>query len=80
MQDLIDSFISETVLNSASVPVVMTDSTRTAVVHFQRVDSRQQWPTPAEVLPADMASANDRLRWTSRAKAASTSISPIPLY
>ncbi|MGB1944144.1 MAG: hypothetical protein ACPHM0_00535, partial [Flavobacteriales bacterium] len=37
MQDLIDSFISETVLNSASVPVVMTDSTRTSVVHFQRV-------------------------------------------
>ena len=60
MQDLIDSFISETVLNSASVPVVMTDSTRTAVVHFQRVDSAAVAdPARLEVLLADMASAND---------------------
>jgi signal transduction histidine kinase len=60
MQDLIDSFISETVLNSASVPVVMTDSTRTAVVHFQRVDSAAVAdPARLEVLLAGMASAND---------------------
>ena len=60
MQDLIDSFISETVLNSASVPVVMTDSLRTTVVHFQRVDSAAVAdPARLEVLLADMASAND---------------------
>ena len=60
MQDLIDSFISETVLNSASVPVVMTDSTRTAVVHFQRVDSAAVAdPVRLESLLADMASSND---------------------
>ena len=41
MQDLIDSFISETVINSASVPVVMTDSSRTEVIRFQRVDSAE---------------------------------------
>ena len=41
MQDLIDSFISETVINSASVPVVMTDSSRTEVIRFQRVDSTE---------------------------------------
>lgn len=32
MEDLITSFISETVVNAASVPVIMTDSTRTKVV------------------------------------------------
>ena len=41
MQDLINSFISETVINSASVPVVMTDSSRTEVIRFQRVDSTE---------------------------------------
>ena len=39
MQDLINSFISETVINSASVPVIMTDSSRTEVIRYQRVDS-----------------------------------------
>ncbi len=32
MDDLINSFISETVINSASVPVLVTDSTRTVVL------------------------------------------------
>ena len=60
MQDLIDSFISETVLNSASVPVVMTDSSRTTVVRYQRVDSAAV-ADPAQLQPmlADMASANE---------------------
>lgn len=59
MQDLIDSFISETVLNSASVPVVMTDSTRTTVVHYQRVDSAAVAdPVRLESLLGEMASAN----------------------
>lgn len=39
MDDLIHSFISETVMNSASVPVVITDSTRTRVIRAERVDS-----------------------------------------
>jgi len=60
MQDLIDSFISETVLNSASVPVVMTDSSRTAVVRYQRVDSAAVAdPAQLQSMLADMASAND---------------------
>ena len=60
MQDLIDSFISETVLNSASVPVIMTDSSRTSVVRYQRVDSAAVVdPNQLESLLADMASANE---------------------
>ena len=39
MQDLINSFISETVINSASVPVILTDSTRSQVVRAERIDS-----------------------------------------
>lgn len=39
MQDLINSFISETVINSASVPVILTDSTRSKVVRAERIDS-----------------------------------------
>ena len=39
MGDLIGSFISETVINSASVPVILMDSTRTRAVRFQGVDS-----------------------------------------
>jgi signal transduction histidine kinase len=60
MQDLIDSFISETVLNSASVPVVMTDSSRTAVVRYQRVDSAALVDSAQlQSMLADMASANE---------------------
>ena len=39
MDDLIHSFISETVMNSASVPVIITDSSRTQVIRAERVDS-----------------------------------------
>lgn len=39
MQDLINSFISETVINSASVPVVLTDSTKQYVVRSERIDA-----------------------------------------
>jgi signal transduction histidine kinase len=60
MQDLIDSFISETVLNSASVPVIMTDSSRTNVVRYQRVDSAAVAdPAQFQSMLADMASANE---------------------
>lgn len=60
MQDLINSFISETVINSASVPVIMTDSSRTEVVRFQRVDSAAvKDPVKLQSMLADMASANE---------------------
>ena len=39
MDDLISSFISETVINSASVPVILTDSSRTQVKSLGNVDS-----------------------------------------
>ena len=39
MSELISSFVSETVLNSASVPVIMTDSTRLSVVDSRGIES-----------------------------------------
>lgn len=39
MDDIITSFITETVINSASVPVVYTDSTQTKVLHYGKVDT-----------------------------------------
>lgn len=39
LDDLINSFISETVMNSGSVPVLVTDSARTKVINFSNVDS-----------------------------------------
>jgi two-component system, sporulation sensor kinase D len=39
MEELINSFISETVINSASVPVIMTDSTLSKVIRIHHVDS-----------------------------------------
>ena len=39
MDDLISSFISETVINSASVPVILTDSSKTVVKSLGNVDS-----------------------------------------
>ncbi len=39
LDGIIGSFISETVMNTAAVPVVLTDSTRTRVVESSNVDS-----------------------------------------
>ncbi len=39
LQDLINSFISETVINSASVPVIMTDSTRKNIIRHGNIDT-----------------------------------------
>jgi len=39
LDDLIDSFFSEIVINSASVPVIITDSTRTHVLDYGMIDS-----------------------------------------
>ncbi|HBS85439.1 MAG: hypothetical protein A2W91_16655 [Bacteroidetes bacterium GWF2_38_335] len=41
MNDLIESFISEVVINSASVPVIITDSTRTKIVNFGNISSSE---------------------------------------
>lgn len=41
MDDLINSFISETVINSASVPVVVTDSTQTIIIKKGNIDTTQ---------------------------------------
>jgi signal transduction histidine kinase len=39
LDDMVRSFISEVVLNSASVPVIITDSTRKKVLEFGNIDS-----------------------------------------
>lgn len=39
LDDLINSFISETVMNSGSVPVLVTDSKKASVVSFSNIDS-----------------------------------------
>jgi len=39
IDDLIDSFFSEVVLNSASVPVIITDSTRTRIIEYGLIDT-----------------------------------------
>lgn len=60
MQNLINSFISETVMNSASVPVVLTHAESGEVLRFQGVDSvRVNDQVKRQKLLADMASANN---------------------
>jgi signal transduction histidine kinase len=39
MDDITNSFITETVINSASVPVVFTDSAQTKVIQFGKIDT-----------------------------------------
>lgn len=39
MDDLINSFISETVINAASVPVIVTDSTQKNILRFGNIDT-----------------------------------------
>jgi signal transduction histidine kinase len=39
IDDLVDSFFSEVVLNSASVPVIITDSTRNKVIEYGLLDT-----------------------------------------
>ncbi len=39
LDDLINSFISETVMNSGSVPVLVTDSTQINVLNYSNIDS-----------------------------------------
>jgi len=65
MEDLITSFISETVVNAASVPVIMTDSTGTQIVAIGNIDS----PRPEDSLwvatkLAEMAAQNQPIEIT----------------
>jgi signal transduction histidine kinase len=38
LDDIINSFINETVINAASVPVILTDSTRTEILSYGNID------------------------------------------
>jgi signal transduction histidine kinase len=60
MQELINSFISETVMNSASVPVVLMNENRENLLRYQGVDSADvAEPGRLQKLLADMESTND---------------------
>lgn len=41
LDDLIESFFSEVVINSASVPVIITDSTKTRVLEYGMIDAKR---------------------------------------
>lgn len=41
LDDLVDSFFSEVVLNSASVPVIITDSTKTHILEYGLIDPKK---------------------------------------
>jgi len=41
LDDLIDSFFSEIVINAASVPVIITDSTKTEVIEYGKLDPKR---------------------------------------
>lgn len=59
MDDLINSFISETVINAASVPVVVTDSTQTNIVRYGNIDSLiTRKPASMEALLETMKAGN----------------------
>ena len=59
MDDLIHSFISETVMNSASVPVLITDSSRCSVIRAERL-APERYGTPERLasLLVEMERAN----------------------
>jgi signal transduction histidine kinase len=59
MTDLINSFISETVINSASVPVIVTDSSRTKLVRVGNIDTLEiSSPDQLQKKLASMQSSN----------------------
>ncbi len=45
LDDLVDSFFSEVLLNSASVPVIITDTTKTAIVESGNIDPEKATDT-----------------------------------
>ncbi|MEI7595965.1 MAG: HAMP domain-containing sensor histidine kinase [Bacteroidota bacterium] len=59
MNDLIKSFLSEIVLNSASVPVIITDSTKENIIAFGNLDSTESVnPSIVKMHLASMAAQN----------------------
>lgn len=59
MDDLINSFISETVINAASVPVIVTDSTQQHIIRFGNIDPLiSQNDSSMNVLLASMRKGN----------------------
>jgi signal transduction histidine kinase len=62
IDDLTESFLSEIVVNSASVPVIITDSTMTKVIEYGKLDPKKAQDTAyiMETLE-DMAFDNDPL-------------------
>ena len=65
MSELIESFISETVINSASVPVMLLDSTATRIVKSQGID---------------VSSLGDPEALKERLRAMASDNAPIPVY
>lgn len=62
MDDLINSFISETVISSASVPVIYTDATMKKVIAFGNIDSSEiKDPKKLEARIAQMKEQNEPL-------------------
>lgn len=60
LDDLINSFISETVMNSGSVPVLVTDSSSKTVVNYSNIDSTiVNDSTLAMMQMAEMAEKNE---------------------
>lgn len=65
LDDLINSFISETVMNSGSVPVLVTDSTGQNLVNFSNIDSSEvATPEKVEAKIAEMAEKNSPIQVT----------------
>jgi signal transduction histidine kinase len=60
LDDLMQSFFSEIVLNSASVPVIITDSTRTKVLNYGNIpEEKMKDPIFKEATLHSMASQNN---------------------
>jgi signal transduction histidine kinase len=63
LNDLINSFISETVMNSASVPVILTDSSQSKVLRIGNVDqSSIDTPEKLQARIRSMAEQNDPIQ------------------
>lgn len=59
MENIIQSFISETVMSSAALPVIFTDSTRTHVIELSNIDTAVAADTARlQARIAEMAQAN----------------------
>ena len=59
LDDLIESFISEIVVNSASVPVVYTDSSQTNVIEYGNLDNDSFTPEKLVKVIAEMRLENE---------------------